>query len=364
MFRICVPAMALLALSITACQRSTDARQTAGAAPANVNLQGAGATFPYPLYSKWIAQYQQTDPRVRVNYQSIGSGGGIKQITERTIDFGATDVAMTDAELAKTSSPILHIPMTLGAVALTYNLPGFKGDLKVSPEVLVGIFTGAIKKWNDPQLAAINTGTTLPDQAITVVYRSDGSGTTGVFTEYLAAVSADWKQKVGSGKSVAFPTGLGAKGNEGVTGQVKTTPGALGYVELAYATQVGLPVMSIKNRDGKFVPPALEGISAAAAGVAATMPADLRVSIVNAPGEQSYPISSFSYILVYEEQKDGVKGKALAQFLWWAVHDGQISGPALHYAPLPPALVQRVEAQLRRLRMGNQPLLAQGSAAQ
>ena len=322
----------------------------------SIDLQGAGATFPYPLYSKWVAEYQRIDPRVRINYQSIGSGGGIRQIVEQTVDFGASDAAMTDGELAKAPGKLLHVPMTLGAVVVAYNLQGVQG-LKVTPEIVAGIFLGEIKTWNDPRIAEANPGVALPNLPITVAHRTDGSGTTAVFTEYLAKVSPQWKEKVGAGKSVKFPSGLGAKGNEGVTGQVKTTPGSIGYLELAYAKQTGLSYAAIKNRAGKFTEPSLEGITAAAASVAATMPADLRVSIVDAPGEAAYPVSAFTYILVYQDQVDAVKGKALAQFLWWAVHDGQQSGPPLHYAPLPPPVVNAVEGKLRGLRAAGQPLL-------
>ncbi len=326
------------------------------AAGDSIDIQGAGATFPYPLYSKWVAEYQRIDPRVRINYQSIGSGGGIRQITERTVDFGASDAPMTDAELAKAPGKLLHVPMTLGAVVVTYNLPGVTG-LKLSPEAVAGVFLGEVKTWNDPRIAKTNPGIRLPPQAITVVHRTDGSGTTAVFTEYLAKVSASWKEKVGAGKSVSFPAGLGAKGNEGVAGQVKTTPGSIGYVELAYAKQTGLAYAAVANRAGKFVEPSLAGVTAAAAGVAGSMPADLRVSIVDAPGAAAYPISAFTYILVYEEQADAVKGKAVADFLWWAVHGGQKYGAALDYAPLPPEVVKANEGKLRSLRSGGRPLL-------
>jgi phosphate transport system substrate-binding protein len=328
-----------------------------GASPAAsagpVALQGAGASFPYPLYSKWLAEYQKRDPQVKINYQSIGSGGGIRQITERTVDFGASDAPMTDAELAKAPGKLVHIPSTLGAVVVAFNLPGVSG-LRLSPEVIAGIFAGEIKTWNDPKLAASNPGVTLPGTAITVVYRSDGSGTTAVFTEYLGKVSPTWKEKVGVGKSVKFPAGLGAKGNEGVSGQIKTTPGTIGYVELAYAKQTGLSFASIQNAAGKFVDPSLDGITAAAASVAASLPEDFRVSIVDAPGEAAYPISAFTFILVYENQADAKRGKALLEFLWWAIHQGQGMGPALHYAPLPAGVVTKVEARLKGLRAGGQ----------
>ncbi len=321
-----------------------------------IDLQGAGATFPYPLYSKWIAEFQKVDPRVHINYQSIGSGGGIRQIVEHTVDFGASDAAMSDEELAKAPGTLLHIPMTLGAVVITYNVPGI-GSLKISPEVAAGIFLGEINRWNDPRLASLNAGVKLPDKPITIIYRSDGSGTTAIFTEYLSKISPAWKAKVGTGKSVKFPVGLGAKGNEGVAGQVKSSPGSIGYVELAYAKQTGLTFASIKNRAGAFVEPSLDGITAAAASVANAMPDDLRVSVVDAPGKTAYPIAAFTYILVYQDQADKVKGKALEQFLLWAIHEGQAFGPALFYAPLPSEAVAKIESKLRSLRAGGETLL-------
>jgi phosphate transport system substrate-binding protein len=323
--------------------------------PQTIDMQGAGATFPYPLYSKWVAEYQKVDPRVRINYQSIGSGGGIRQISERTVDFGASDAPMNAEELAKTPG-IVHIPTTLGAVVVAYNLPGVTG-LKLSPDAIAGIFLGEVKTWNDKKIASTNPGLKLPKDAITIAYRSDGSGTTAVFTDYLSKVSATWKDKVGAGKSVKFPVGLGAKGNEGVAGQLKTTQGSLGYIELAYAKQTDIAYAAIQNRAGKVVEPALEAISAAAASVSTTMPEDLRVSIVDAPGEAAYPISAFTYILVYQDQANAAKGKALAEFLWWAIHRGQSLAPALHYAPLPADVVAKVEAKLRGLRAAGEPLL-------
>jgi phosphate transport system substrate-binding protein len=319
-------------------------------------LQGAGATFPYPLYSKWIAEYQKVDPAVRINYQSIGSGGGIRQILEGTVDFGASDAPMTGAERAKAKSTLHHLPVTLGAVVLTYNVPGVGPGLKLSPEVLAGIYSGEIRSWSDAKITALNGGVKLPPAAITVAYRSDGSGTTAVFTEYLAKVSGSWQKKVGAGKSVRFPVGLGAKGNEGVTGLVKTTPGAIGYVELAYAKQNGMHMAAIRNQAGKFIDPAPEGVSAAAAGHA--LPQDLCLSLVDAPSPKAYPISSFSYILFYEHQADPAKGKALASYLWWAIHEGQKFSPALDYAPLPKDLVPALEARVKRIQSGGRLLLA------
>jgi phosphate transport system substrate-binding protein len=330
----------------------------ATAETSSVELHGAGATFPYPLYSKWMAEYQKVDPRMRINYQSIGSGGGIRQITERTVHFGASDAPMSDELLAKAPGKLLHIPTTLGAVVVTYNLSDAPSGLKLTPDLVTGIFLGELKTWNDPRLAKLNPGVRLPNQPISVVHRTDGSGTTAVFTDYLSKVSPAWKERVGTGTSVKWPTGLGAKGNEGVAGQVKTTPGSLGYVELAYAKQTGLSYAVIQNKAGKFVEPSLEGITAAAAGTSSMMPEDFRVSIVDAPGDAAYPISAYTYILVYEEQGDPVKGKGLAQFLWWAIHDGQTFASPLHYAPLPAEVVTKIEAKLRTLRAGGQPLIS------
>jgi len=322
----------------------------------SVTLQGAGASFPYPLYSKWISEYRKVNPQVNINYQSIGSGGGIKQITERTVDFGATDAPMSGSELAKVKGTMLHIPMTLGAVVVAYNVPGVATGLKLTPETLSGMFLGTIKTWNDPKLVSLNPGVKLPNTPITVAYRTDGSGTTAVFTEYLAKVSVDWKSKVGAGKSVKFPVGLGAKGNEGVTGLVKGTPGAIGYLELAYAKQNNLAVAAIRNKVGKFVIPTPEGSTSAASGN--EIPGDLCLSITDGPGAKDYPISSFSYILVYQDQQDGTKGKVLADFLWWAIHDGQKFAAALDYAPLPTKdMVPKIEAKLRTLKAAGQQLI-------
>jgi phosphate transport system substrate-binding protein len=350
--------IALLTLSLGCKQSYEPVDRAEGTSPSggSLDLQGAGATFPYPLYSKWVSEYQRADPRVRINYQSIGSGGGIRQITERTVDFGASDAPMTDDELARARGRLLHIPTTLGAVVVSYNLPGLQ-QLKLSAESVSGIFLGEVKTWNDPRIAESNPGVSLPGQPITVVFRTDGSGTTAVFTEYLASVSEPWKTRVGAGKSVRFPVGLGAKGNEGVAGQLKTSPGSIGYVELAYAKQTGLAYAAIKNRNGHFAEPSPESISEAAASVSDSMPEDLRVSIVNAPGDTAYPIAAFSYVLVYEDQPSAAKGEAVAKFLWWATHEGQKLGPALHYAPLPPQVVTAVEKSLRTMRADGRALL-------
>jgi phosphate transport system substrate-binding protein len=327
----------------------------AGSATGNVTLNGAGATFPYPLYSKWMSEYNKQNPNIRINYQSIGSGGGIRQITAGTVDFGATDAPMKDEEAQKAPGKLHHIPTTLGAVVVTYNLPEVSSPLKLTPEVLSGVFLGTISKWNDPKLTEANPDAKLPDKDISVVYRSDGSGTTAVFTEYLATVSSDFKDKVGAGKSVKWPKGLGAKGNEGVTGQIKTTPGTIGYVELAYAMQNKLPVALVRNKSGNFIEPKIEAITAAAAG--AELPDSLHVSLADAAGAEAYPISSFTYLLVYDDAKDAAKGRALAKFVWWAIHDGQKFAKDLHYAPLPEPAVKKIEERLKSLHAGSERLL-------
>jgi len=320
-------------------------------------MNGAGATFPYPIYSKWFDEYAKIDQQVRFNYQSIGSGGGIRQIGERTVDFGATDGPMTDEQLKKAPAELFHIPTVMGAVVATYNLPG-NPKLRFTPEVLTDIFLGKITKWNDDRITSLNPGVALPNQPLVVVHRSDGSGTTYIWVDYLSKVSPEWEQKVGRGTSVKWPVGLGGKGNEGVSGQVKNTPGALGYVELAYAISNKLPVAAIRNEAGKFVEPSIESTTAAAASAAKTMPADFRVSLTNAAGEGAYPIASFTWLLVYKEQPDAVKGKALVNFLWWATHDGQKFAPDLLYAPLPAPVVKQIEARIREITYQGKPLLA------
>jgi len=350
----------LAVFALFACNKKESASTSAGGSEPSsgtkdVSLTGAGATFPYPLYSKWMSEYNKLNPNVKINYQSIGSGGGIRQVVAGTVDFGASDAPMKPEEAKGAPGKLLHIPTTIGAVVVTYNLEGVTQNLKLTPGVLSGIFLGEIKKWNDAKIGSLNPGVNLPAKDIAVVYRSDGSGTTAVFTDYLAAVSPAWKTTVGTGKSVKWPVGLGAKGNEGVTGQVKSTPGSIGYIELAYATQNKLPTAEIQNNAGKFVAPSLEAVSAAAAGV--EMPPELHVSIVNAGGDAAYPIASYTYLLVYEDAKDRTKGEALAKFLWWATHDGQKFASALDYAPLPPTVVQKIEARLKTLKSGSKVLL-------
>jgi phosphate transport system substrate-binding protein len=320
----------------------------------SVLINGAGATFPFPIYSKWFSEYGKAHPEAKLNYQSIGSGAGIKQISERTIDFGATDTPMNDAELA-TAAGILHVPTVIGAVAIVYS--GAPDGLKLSGDLLADIFLGKVQKWSDARIAALNPGARLPDAAITVAHRAEGSGTTAIFTDYLAKISPAWKAQVGVGKAVRWPVGLGGKGNEGVTGTVKSTPGAIGYVELAYARQNKLATAVLRNAEGEFVPPSVEATSAAAA--AATLPADFRVSITDARGKGAYPIAAFTYLLVYRDQSDAHKGRILAEFLWWALHDGQKLAAPLDYAPLPGAVVAKVEATLRSITVQGRSALAQ-----
>ncbi len=315
---------------------------------AGLKLTGAGATFPYPLYSKWFDVYEK-QTGVKIDYQSIGSGGGIQQITVQTVDFGATDAPMTDDQLKAAKSEILHIPTVLGAVVIIYNLQGVDKGLKLTPEAAAGIYLGEVTKWNDPKITADNPDLKLPDTAIVVVQRSDGSGTSNIFTDYLSNVSATWRDKVGKGTSVKWPVGLGAKGNEGVAGQVKQTPGSIGYVELAYAVQNKLSYATLKNKAGKFVEATLDSTTAAAAGASATMPDDLRVSIVNAAGDASYPIAGYTYLLVYKDQTDQAKGKAIADFVWWGIHDGEGYAKDLLYAPLPKEVVGKAEAKVKAL---------------
>jgi phosphate transport system substrate-binding protein len=331
-----------------------------GATPAAAQtlVNGAGSTFIYPLASKMFSEYAAIDPSVRFNYQSIGSGAGIRQITDRTVDFGASDATLTDEQLAKAPG-LLHLPAILGAVAVGYNLPGVPG-LRLTPAALAGIFLGEITSWNDPAIAAANPGVALPATPIAVVHRSDGSGTTAIFTDYLAKVSGTWATKVRHGTAVRWPVGLGGKGNEGVTGQITGLPGSIGYVELAYALQNHLSIAALQNKSGEFIAPSIESTTAAAAGVAASMPDDLRMSVTNSPGKGAYPIAGFTYLLVFQEQTDPVKGPALAHFLWWEIHAGQALGPPLDYAPLPAGVVKRVEAKLHQLTLGGKTLNPEG----
>ncbi|HYU47919.1 MAG TPA: phosphate ABC transporter substrate-binding protein PstS [Terriglobales bacterium] len=312
-------------------------------------LNGAGATFPYPMYSKWFNEYNKLHPDVQINYQSIGSGGGIRQVLNGTVDFGASDGPMSDEQLHEAKTKILHIPTVMGAVVPAYNVPEVGGEIKFTPEVLADIFLGKIANWNSPAIAKANPEIKFRDQPIIVVHRSDGSGTTFIFTDYLSKVSKEWQTTVGKGTSVKWPIGLGGKGNEGVAGQVRQLQGSIGYVELIYAVQNKIPYGSVKNAAGEFLKGSLEGVTEAAASVK-TMPADFRVSITNAPGKTAYPISSFTWMLVPVQAKEAKKGQILADFLNWMVTDGQKMTTQLAYAPLPDSVVEKVKAAIKQVR--------------
>ncbi len=331
---------------------------SSGSAGGAIRLQGAGATFPNPLYQKWLSEYGKANPNTRIDYQSIGSGGGIKQIKEQTIDFGASDAPMKDEDLKSAPGELLHIPTVLGAVVVTYNLQGIQQPLKFSPKTIADIFLGKIKRWDDAAIKADNAGVNLPAADITVVHRTDGSGTSAVFTDYLSKISPEWKEKIGTGTSVNWPAGQGGKGNEGVTGQIKQQGNTVGYVELAYAVQNKLPVALIKNRAGNFVEPSLDAVTAAAAESVSTTQEDLRTSITDAAGANVYPIASYTYLLVYKNQKDAVKGKALVDFLWWGTHDGERFARDLQYAPLPEEITKRAEAKINSITADGKPLRA------
>jgi phosphate transport system substrate-binding protein len=320
-----------------------------------VLLNGAGATFPNIIYQKWITDYNLAQPGVQLNYQSIGSGGGIQQFTDGTVDFGASDAPMTDEEMAKVGGNVLHVPMVLGAVVPTYNLPQITETVRFTPEALAGIYLGEITRWDDVRLRSANPGVALPDQEIVVVRRSDGSGTTFIWTEFLTSVSPDWAARAGTGKSVNWPVGIGGRGNEGVAATVQQTPGALGYVELGYAMINNMAVGAVRNHDGNFVTPDLSTVSDAAAGAAATLgpETDFRISLINAPGERAYPVASFTWLLVRKDYGDDVaKARELVAFVWWALTQGQSSAEALGYAPLPEAVLPLVQARLRELTAG------------
>lgn len=316
---------------------------------AEENLNGAGATFPYPIYSKWFNEYHKAHPDVQINYQSIGSGGGIKQLQSKTVDFGASDGPMSDEQLQATPFKVLHIPTVLGAVVPTYNIPGVSSELKFTGDVLADIFLGNIKKWNDGRIAKANSGVKLPDTDIIVVHRSDGSGTSYIFTDFLSKVSDTWKTKVGKNTAVNWPVGLGAKGNEGVAGQVKQTEGAIGYVELIYALQNNMSYGSVQNAAGQFVKASLDSVTAAAASVK-EMPDDFRVSITNAPGKAAYPISSFTWLLVPTNWSDKTKEKTFVDFLNWMISGGQGMTTALNYAPLPKPVVEKIKARIKDIK--------------
>ena len=313
-------------------------------------INGAGATFPYPIYSKWFDEFGKKHPELHFNYQSIGSGAGIRQVSERTVDFGATDGPMTDDQLKASKQKLLHFPTVLGADVPTYNIPEVSAELNFTGEVLANIFLGRVTRWNDPSIAGANPGVNLPDKEIMVIHRSDGSGTTYIWTDFLTKVSPEWDQKVGKGTSVNWPVGLGGKGNEGVSGLVKQTPYSIGYVELIYAVQNHLSYGKVQNKEGHFIKATLETVSEAAAGALKTMPDDFRVSITNPPGKGVYPVSSFTWLLIPEEIKDPKKGKAIVEFLKWMIHDGQAYARDLAYAPLPKEVVQKEERAILKIK--------------
>ncbi len=316
-------------------------------------LNGAGATFPAPIYSKWFSEYHNLHSNIQVNYQPIGSGGGIRQVTEATVDFGASDMPMTDEQLkeaeAKLKTKVLNLPTVLGAVVPAYNIPGVTGEVKFTPDVLAGIFLGKISNWNDAAISKDNPGIKFPNQDIIVVHRSDGSGTTFIWTDYLSKVSSDWKSQVGANTSVKWPKGLGGKGNEGVAGSIRQLAGSIGYVELIYAVQNHITYGSVRNSSGVFLKASLEGVTAAAAS-APKMPADFRVSITNSPGKDAYPISSFTWLLIPQQSKDSAKGKILSDFLNWMVTDGQKMTGALDYAPLPDNVVAKEKETIKQIK--------------
>ena len=324
------------------------------AALAQVQLNGAGATFPNIIYQDWILTYNQTHPDAKLNYQSIGSGGGIRQFSDGTVDFGASDAPMTDSAIAAIGGNVLHIPTVLGAVVVAYNLPGLAQPVKFTPDVIADIFLGKITKWNDARLTSINAGLSLPATDIVVVHRADGSGTSFVFTDYLSKVSSEWQQKVGKGTSVNWPVGLGGRGNEGVSSTVNQTPGAIGSIELGYATANKIPFGTVRNRSGSWITPSLESVTAAAAGAMKDMGpnTDFRVSITNSSGPQAYPIASFTWFLVHKSYADTAKARALIHFIWWAESEGQAKAPQLGYAPLPRDLHPWIQARLKSVTAG------------
>jgi phosphate transport system substrate-binding protein len=329
-----------------------------GAGWSDLLINGAGATFPYPIYSKWFDVYSKEHPGIHFNYQSIGSGGGIRMITQKTVDFGASDAPMSDEQL-KAAPGLLHFPTVLGADVLAYNVPGLT-KLRLTGPLIAEIFLGKVTKWNDEAIAKINPGVSLPDQDITVCHRSDGSGTTYIFVDYLSKVSPQWAKEVGKSTSVKWPTGLGGKGNEGVTALIQQTPGSIGYIELIYAANNHIPFADVQNHDGNFITPTLESVTAAGAGearlssrlrLAANLPAEFRISITDAHGPHAYPISSFTYLLVYREQSDKVKGRQIIDFLNWALHDGQQYAEPLQYARLPDDVVKEEDKQIKEIRL-------------
>jgi phosphate transport system substrate-binding protein len=356
-FAIALLALSMLALSAAGCSSGEPVVPGEDQSGGRVRINGAGSTFVFPMLSKWTAVYDSVREGTRINYQSIGSGGGIRQVTAGTVDFGATDGPMTDEQLEDAKKPILHVPVVMGAVVPAYNLPA-KKTLNFSGPVLADIFLGNITSWNDPALAELNPGVKLPDQSIVVVRRADGSGTTYIWADYLAKSSRAWRKKVGVGTAVRWPVGLGAKGNEGVAGQLKRIPGSIGYLELVYALQNNIRYGNVQNREGKFIKASPDTVSAAGAGAAGSMPADLRVSITDPPGKNSYPISGYVWLLVYAEQRSEVKGREMADFLWWVIHDGQELAKDLDYAPIPEAVVRLAEDKIRAMNYQGQAFIS------
>ena len=328
-----------------------------GCAWADVKLTGAGATFPYPLYSKWFDMYNKKTG-VEINYQSIGSGGGIQQVKAGTVDFGASDAPLTNARLKEMPRNVIHFPTVAGAVVLAYNLPSVKEPIQLTPDAVTGIYLGKITMWNDKRIVAANPGVALPGAPILPVHRSDGSGTTYIFVSYLSAVSREWKDLVGANTSVSWPVGIGGKGNEGVAGLIRQTPNSIGYVELAYAKQNNFTVARVQNSSGKFIEPSLASTTAAAAGAAAALAKDVRTPIVNSPAPDAYPIAGLTYLLVYQEQKDDAKARALRDFIAWANTEGQEVAETLDYARLPEPVVQVNEANLMKLTVRGKPIVA------
>jgi phosphate transport system substrate-binding protein len=319
-------------------------------ASAQITLNAAGATFPYPIYSKWFNDYNKLHPNVQINYQSIGSGGGIQQLKSGTVDFGASDMPLNDEMLKQIPMPIFQFPTVLGSVVPAYNIQGVTAELKFTPQALAGIYLGHITKWNDKAITSANPGVNLPDKSIVVIHRSDGSGTTFVFTDYLSKVSPEWKEKVGSNTTVKWPVGIGGKGNEGVAGQVRQLEGAIGYVELIYALQNKIPYGSVQNAHGIFLKASLESTTAAATGAGKELAKDFRVSITNAPGKNAYPISTFTYLLIPKQWKDGAKAKIMTDFLNWMLDHGQSEVTQLDYAPLPANVAQRERTLVKQIR--------------
>jgi len=340
----------------------------AGAVPlaAQIQLNGAGATFPNIIYQNWMLTYNQAHPDAKLNYQSIGSGGGIRQFSDGTVDFGGTDAPMTDSAIAAINGNVFHIPTVLGAVVAAYNLPDVAQPVRFSPDVLADIFLGKVTKWNDARLASINPGVTLPNQDIIVVHRADGSGTSFVWTDYLSKVSPEWQQKVGKGPSVNWPVGLGGRGNEGVTTTVRQTPGAIGYIELGYAVANKVPFGTLRNHSGNWIAPSLESVTAAAAGAMKDMGpnTDFRVSITDSPGAQAYPVSSFTWLLVHKTYSDAPKARALVQFIWWVETEGQAKTIELGYAPLPKDLRPWIQARLTSVTAEGRPVWTGSAGAQ